>query len=95
MNKAHYDRWIENKTKEQYDVHQAILEFSCDLAEEITNEICEARGIEVYKYKYSPDGIVIESFTEDAQDVFNEWQSRVEEEMYKLANTIHESKQST
>ena len=67
----------------KHKVHSLIMEEASEIAEAQTSIRCDYLQIE--EHKKNEDGFV---FTEEAQDIFNEFYDTELEQLYKLINNV-------
>jgi len=70
-------------TAEENNVNSIIMEKACDIAGEITEKECEIQGIECFIEEDDET-----SYTEEAQDIFNEHYDKQMASLYKLVNDV-------
>ena len=73
----------ELNTSEQQEVNSVIMEQASEIAGELTEQICEKKGIKCFVY-----GEDQTSYTDEAQDIFNRLYDEKMEEFYEFANRI-------
>jgi hypothetical protein len=71
------------ETQEQHEIHCRILEMSCDIAEKLTSLECALHGV----VEYIDHGDNSQSYTDEAQDIFNIYQEEQQTELYALLNS--------
>lgn len=75
------------------NVNSRIMEVADDIAEQLTEKECKLNNIVCYHQEVE-NGTTVLSYTEEAQDIFNEYYDSKVDELYKLVNScieIHES----
>ena len=75
-------------TDEQHSANSIIMEIACDLASELTNVVCDAAEVEVYVIEDEGTEDEESHYTEEAQDVFNDFYDTKMDEVYAIANTV-------
>ena len=72
-------------TIEQHEVNSRILEQASDTAEKLTSLECALHGITEFNHSLE-NGVEVESYTEEAQDIFNIHYDNQVDELYNLLN---------
>jgi hypothetical protein len=75
-------------TDEQHSANSIIMEIACDMAQALTEEECKESDIEVYLIENEGEEDEESSYTEEAQDIFNEHYDQKMDEVYAVANII-------
>lgn len=75
----------EVKTKGQHNVNSIIMEVASDLASTLTEKECEKRGIKCLTFSGDEEA---STYTDEAQDIFNDFYDDKMDEVYAIANTI-------
>lgn len=83
MNKQFIEGEI-NTGEEQY-INSLIMEKADDIATSLTELECKLNGIKCYDETIE-NGVTIESFTEEAQDIFDVYYDKYTSELYDLLN---------
>lgn len=94
MSKYNIDNICIGNHKED-DIHYLIMEFASDFSQKITEQECEINDI-VCCQEESEGNTAVETYTEDAQEIFNHHYDNMTEALYSLVNKaidIHEKKQ--
>ena len=74
-------------------INSRILEWADDMAETLTEKDCEIAKITCYKTEMEGD-VEVQSYTEEAQDIFNEYYDEQVDSFYLFLNTINEIEQT-
>jgi hypothetical protein len=75
----------EINTGEEQFINSSIMSQACDIAEKLTELECKLNGIQCYVSEMEGETEVL-SYTEDAQDIFNDYYDQYTEELYELLN---------
>jgi hypothetical protein len=75
----------EINTGEEQFINSSIMSQASDIAEKITELECKLNGIQCYVSEMEGETVVL-SYTEEAQDIFNEYYDQYTEELYALLN---------
>ena len=72
-------------TDEQHHINSRILEQASDTAEKLTELECKLNDITCYVTEME-NGTEVQSYTEEAQDIFNIYYDQQVDELYSLLN---------
>jgi hypothetical protein len=75
----------EINTYSEQHINSLIMEKADDIATRITELECNLNSIRCYVESVE-DGVVIHTFTEEAQDIFDVYYDQYTEELYELLN---------
>jgi Golgi nucleoside diphosphatase len=75
----------EINTGEEQFINSSIMSQASDIAEKLTELECNLNSIRCYVESVE-DGVVIHTFTEEAQDIFDVYYDQYTEELYELLN---------
>jgi hypothetical protein len=74
-------------TNEQHEINSRIMEQASDTAEKLTELECELNGVACYVIEVI-DGVEHSTYTEDGQDIFNQYYDEQMDELYSLFNCL-------
>ncbi len=72
-------------TKEDHVINSLIMGQADEIASQLTEFECKANNIQCYNETIE-DGVIIQSFTDEAQDVFDVYYDQYTAELYTLFN---------